>query len=166
MLCTHAVAMVTTSAFKLTSAQVSVDVSFSLTCNSSGGPVSSMTWTRDGFLLDNTGPLVLTDTSTASYTNVLKVNSRAPGTYTCQIRGPSHQVLSSMDFMVQGIAPVGYRILIMSVHILQLLLPLSMCKPLRPVPLPQWRSAGVLHLVELLPSPATGSSMAMERIWL
>ena len=103
-MCTHAVAMVMplTNAFQLTSAQESVDVSFSLNCYSSGGPVSSVAWIRDGFLLDNTGPLVLTDASTASYTNVLEVNSRAPGTYTCQIRGPSDQVLSSMDFSVQG----------------------------------------------------------------
>ena len=104
VVCTHAVAMVMplTNAFQLTSAQESVDVSFSLTCNSSGGPVSSVTWTRDDILLDNSGPLVLTDASTASYTNVLEVNSRAPGTYTCQIRGPSHQVLSFVGFSVQG----------------------------------------------------------------
>ena len=37
-----------------------------------------------------------------------------------------------------------------------------MFKPLSPVPLPQWRSAGVLHLVELLTSLDTGSSMAIE----
>ena len=91
-----------TNALQLTSGQESKDVSFSLTCNSSGGPVSSVIWTRDGSISDNTGPLVLTDASTASYTNVLEVNSRAPGTYTCQIRGPSHQVLSSMDFTVQS----------------------------------------------------------------
>ena len=81
----------------------SIDISFFLTCNSSGGPVSSVIWTRDGFLLDNTGPLVLTDASTDSYTNVLEVNSRAPGTYTCQIRGPSDHVLSSVNFSVQGV---------------------------------------------------------------
>ena len=104
VVCTHAVAMVMplTNALQLTSGQESKDVSFSLTCNSSGGPVSSVIWTRDGSISDNTGPLVLTDASTASYTNVLEVNSRAPGTYTCQIRGPSHQVLSSMDFTVQS----------------------------------------------------------------
>ena len=37
-------------------------------------------------------------------------------------------------------------------------------KPHRPVPLLQWRSAGVLHLMDLLPSLLTGSSMAMERV--
>ena len=80
----------------------SIDVRFSLACKSFWGPVINMTWTRDGSILDNTGPLVLTDASTASYTNILEVNSRVPGTYTCQIRGPSHQVLSSTDFVVQS----------------------------------------------------------------
>ena len=81
----------------------STDVRFSLTCKSTGGPVISMIWTRDGSPLKNTGPLVLTDASTASYTNVLEVNSRAPGTYTCQIRRSNGQVVISMAFTVQGI---------------------------------------------------------------
>ena len=89
--------------FQLISSQDSIDVSFSLTCNSSGSAVSRVTWTRNDFLLDNTGPLLLTDASTASYTNVLEVDSRAPGIYTCLIRGPSDHVLSSVDFNVQGV---------------------------------------------------------------
>ena len=106
-----------TSTFQLTSVQGSVDITFTLTCNSSGGPVSGVTWTRDGFLLDNTGPLVLTDTSTASYTNVLEVNSRVPGLFTCQIRGTNYQVLSSMDFRVQGILH-QYKIPVQKIFIL------------------------------------------------
>ena len=62
-----------------------------------------MVWTRDGFLLDNTGPLVLVDDSTFSYTNVLMVSGRTPGTYTCQIRGTNDQILSFANFSVQGI---------------------------------------------------------------
>ena len=89
--------------FKLISPRDSTVVTFSLTCNSTGGPVSSVIWTRDGLLLDNTGPLVLTDVSTASYTNVLQVNGRTPGIYTCQMRGDDNQFLSSMDFNVYGI---------------------------------------------------------------
>ena len=153
--------------FNLTSPQDSTVVTFSLTCNSTGGPVSSVIWTRDGLLLDNTSPLVLTDVSTASYTNVLQVNGRTPGTYTCQIRGADNQVLSSADFTVHGsnfdeVVEFG-NLLSTFLHTQLLLLP-SMFKPLSPVPLPQWRSAGVLHLVELLTSLATGSSMGMERM--
>ena len=79
------------------------DVSFSLTCNSTGGPVNSVIWTKDDFLLDNTGPLVLTNASTSSYTNVLQVNNREQGIYTCQTRGPDDQILRSTRFHVQGI---------------------------------------------------------------
>ena len=78
-------------------------ISFSLTCNSTGGQANSVVWTRDGFLLHHdTGPPVLTDASTLSYTNVLMVIGRTPGTYTCTIRGPSNQVLSSANFTVKG----------------------------------------------------------------
>lgn len=79
------------------------DVSFSLTCISTGGPVDSIIWTRDGLLLDNTGPLVLTNVSTVSYTNVLLVNNRALGIYTCQTRGSGGQLLNSTLFTVSGI---------------------------------------------------------------
>ena len=78
------------------------DINFSLSCNSTGGTAENVVWTRDGFFLHNTGPLVLTDASTLSYTNVLMVNDRTPGTYTCTIRGPSGQILNSTNFIVQG----------------------------------------------------------------
>ena len=89
--------------FQFIVSEDSKDISFSLTCNSTGGQVNSVVWTRDGFLLHNTGLLVVTDASTLSYTNVLMVSSRTPGTYTCTIRGTSDQVLNSANFTVQGI---------------------------------------------------------------
>ena len=81
----------------------SMNISFSLTCNSTGGVASSVVWTRDGFLLDNTNPLVETDASTLSYSSVLTVSGRTPGTYTCTIRGTSDQDLGSANSIVQGI---------------------------------------------------------------
>ena len=80
----------------------SMNISFSLTCNSTGGVASSVVWMRDGFLLDNTNPLVETDASTLSYTSVLMVSGRALGIYTCTIRGTSDQDLGSANFIVQG----------------------------------------------------------------
>ena len=88
--------------FQLTSDIESIGVTFSLTCNTTGGPVSSVVWTRDGSLLENTGPPVLTNISTADYTSVLEVNDGMPGIYTCQIRGTENQILSSEDFIVDG----------------------------------------------------------------
>jgi hypothetical protein len=89
--------------FQFIADKESVNISFSLTCISTGGRASGVVWTRDGFLLHNTNPLVVTDASTLSYTNVLVVSDRAPGTYTCSIRGTSDQVLNSANFTVQGI---------------------------------------------------------------
>ena len=83
--------------------QHSNDVRFSLTCTSTGAEVNSVVWTRDGFLLSNTGPLVLTDSSTYSYTNVLDVNDRTVGVYTCQVRGIDDQILNSASINVKGV---------------------------------------------------------------
>ena len=82
------------------------DVSFSLTCNSTGGQASGVVWTRDGFLLDNTNPLVVTDASTLSYSSVLMVSGRAPGTYTCTIRGTNDRDLSSANLTIQGMSAI------------------------------------------------------------
>ena len=98
----HAGVMVQVN-FQFISDKESVNISFSLTCNSTGGQASSVVWTRDSFLLDNTDPLVETDASTHSYTSVLMVSGRAPGTYTCTIRGTSDQILNSANYIVQGI---------------------------------------------------------------
>ena len=88
--------------FQVVADKESVNISFSLTCNSTGGQASGVVWTRDDFLLHNTGPLVETDASTLSYTNVLMVRGRTPGTYTCTVTGTSSQVLNSANFTVQG----------------------------------------------------------------
>lgn len=101
---------ITTQGTSTTQVQVSIwfmsngNSSFFLTCTSTGGLAKSVIWTRDGFLLHNTGPLVPIDNSTLSYTNVLTVSDqdRIPGTYTCTIRDPSDQSLSSASFRVQG----------------------------------------------------------------
>ena len=81
----------------------SVNISFSLTCNSTGGQASGVIWTKDGFLLRNTNPLVETDASTLSYSSVLTVSGRVSGTYTCTIRGTNDQDLGSANLIVRGI---------------------------------------------------------------
>ena len=91
-----------TISFKLVSSQESVDTAFSFTCISTGRQVNSVVWIRGDFLLDNTDPPLLTNASTFSYTNVIMVSGRTPGRYTCQVRGPNDQVVSSADITVQG----------------------------------------------------------------
>ena len=69
---------------------------FTLTCTSTGGPVTTVSWRRDGTLLsnDNTYSITsqVTDTETATYTHTLTVTGRLVGEYQCSvsnIRTPS-----------------------------------------------------------------------------
>ena len=87
---------------------------FSLTCNSTGTEITTVIWTKDGFLLSNAGPLVLTDSSTYSYTNVLDVNDRTVGVYTCQVRGMNDQILNSASINIQGVLYSSQVVLLMS----------------------------------------------------
>ena len=131
---------------------------------------------RDGTPLTLTGPTVAGTTFT--YTIQLdSFEKNGSGNYTCTATVRPQQsstfltggsVLSNTVSIKAGMHHLCMPSRIQCSHFssfLQLLLPLSMCKPLRPVSLPQWRSAGVLHLVELLPSLVMGSSMAMERMY-
>ncbi len=68
-----------------------------MTCLSSGGPVSSVEWTRDGVTI-TTGynfTRTLTNVATATYTNILRASDIADlvGTFTCTVsigREPSN----------------------------------------------------------------------------
>ena len=70
---------------------------FTLTCTSTGGPATTVSWRRDGTMLsdDSTYSItsqVLTDTETATYTHTLTVTGRLVGEYQCSvsnIRTPS-----------------------------------------------------------------------------
>ena len=70
---------------------------FTLTCTSTGGPATTVSWRRDGTMLsdDSTYSItsqVLTDTMTATYTHTLTVTGRLVGEYECSvsnIRTPS-----------------------------------------------------------------------------
>ena len=69
---------------------------FTLTCTSTGGPATTVSWRRDGTMLsdDNTYSITsqVTDTVTATYTHTLTVTGRLLGLYQCNvsnIRTPS-----------------------------------------------------------------------------
>ena len=72
---------------------------FTLTCNSTGGPATTVTWTRDSEML--TGSTVLNDATTAQYTHTLTVTGRLGGLYTCTVANarPSED---SATYTVQG----------------------------------------------------------------
>ena len=69
---------------------------FTLACTSTGGPVTTVFWRRDGTMLsdDNTYSITseVTDGTTSTYTHTVRVTGRLLGEYQCNvfsIRTPS-----------------------------------------------------------------------------
>ena len=103
-------------AFVLTSDPAALSVTFSLTCTSTGGPINTMQWEKDGVLVPDSNIYPeLTDRSTASYTNILQVVGMQPGLYTCTATDggatDGGATLSpSQSITVEGILEFGYNI--------------------------------------------------------
>ena len=87
-----------------TSFKVNLPV-FTLTCISTDGPATTVTWTRDGAAVSYDTNHVLTQTVTdqlaANYSNVLTVTGREPGNYTCSVTNDRGND-SSQSAEVQG----------------------------------------------------------------
>ena len=75
---------------------------FILTCISTGGPATTVTWTRDSDTVTEGTETVLDDPVTAQYTHNLTVTGRLGGLYTCTVANdkPSQD---SAQLSVQGI---------------------------------------------------------------
>ena len=58
---------------------------FTLTCISTGGPATTVTWTRDSVTVTEGMETVLDDPGTAQYTHTLAVAGRLGGLYTCTV---------------------------------------------------------------------------------
>ena len=58
---------------------------FSLTCISTGGPATTVTWTRDYVDAVGDTETVLNDPVTAQYTHILTVTEILGGLYTCTV---------------------------------------------------------------------------------
>ena len=58
---------------------------FTLTCISTGGPATTVTWTRDSATAMGDEMTVLDDAATATYTHTLTVTGRLGGLYTCTV---------------------------------------------------------------------------------
>ena len=57
---------------------------FTLTCISTGGPATTVTWTRNSTTITKGNETVLDDPVTAQYTHTLN-NVRTAGTYNCTV---------------------------------------------------------------------------------
>ena len=73
---------------------------FTLTCISTGGPATTVTWTRDSTTVTQGTQTVLNDPVTAQYTHTLTVTTA--GEYTCTVANnkPSSD---SASFTLEGI---------------------------------------------------------------
>ena len=58
---------------------------FTLTCISTGGPATTVTWTRDSATAMGDAVTVLDNVETATYTHILTVTGRLGGDYQCNV---------------------------------------------------------------------------------
>ena len=58
---------------------------FTLTCVSTGGPATTVTWTRDGAAATGDTSQTVVDQEAITYNNTLTVTGRLPGNYTCSV---------------------------------------------------------------------------------
>ena len=79
---------------------------FTLTCISTGGPATTVTWTRDSETVSG-GMTVFNNAVTAQYTNTLTVTGRLGGQYQCSVTNNKPSI-SIADLRVHGIAQVYY----------------------------------------------------------
>ena len=82
---------------------------FTLTCISTGGPATNVTWTRDSVNITAGTKTMLDNRVTSQYTHTLTVTGRLGGLYTCTVANdkPSE---SSAHLNVQGITHIDYSI--------------------------------------------------------
>jgi len=73
---------------------------FTLTCISTGGPATTVTWTRDSEEITG-GITVLDDTESAQYTHTLTVTGRLPGQYQCSVSN-SKPSTANRNFTIEG----------------------------------------------------------------
>ena len=71
--------------FTLNSDLIEHNPQFTLTCISTGGPATTVTWTRDSATVTEGTETVIDDGVTAQYTHTLTVNGTVGGLYTCTV---------------------------------------------------------------------------------
>ena len=75
---------------------------FTLTCISTGGPATTVTWTRESATDIGDPVTVLTDNETATYTHTLTVTGRTEGLYRCNVSN-SKPSSAAAELSVAGI---------------------------------------------------------------
>ena len=78
------------------------DDEFTLTCISTGGPATTVIWTRDTQTAVGEGRSEVVNGVTAQYTHTLTVTGRLPGLYTCTVTNEVTPAGASASITVQG----------------------------------------------------------------
>ena len=82
---------------------------FTLTCISTGGPATTVTWTRDSGEVMGEESTVLDDAENADYNHTLTVTDRLGGLYTCTVENAKPST-DSQSFTVEGEMFTDYQI--------------------------------------------------------
>ena len=97
--------MVSSVHFQLISELDATTPTFNLTCISTGGPATIVTWTRDSRVVTDDSAhhimsQVLTDSETATYNHTLTVTGRLVGVYGCNVSNSKPSSSSKMQSVV------------------------------------------------------------------
>ena len=75
---------------------------FTLTCISTGGPATTVTWTRDSVTVSEGTQTVLNDPETAQYTHTLTETGSLGVNYTCTVSNNKPSTASA-TYILQGV---------------------------------------------------------------
>ena len=88
--------------FSLISALTADTPVFTLTCVSTGGPATTVTWTRDGAAATGVASQTVTNITTATYVNTLTVTGRETGSYMCSVANDRTSPPATASLTVAG----------------------------------------------------------------
>ena len=70
---------------------------FRFCCTSTGGPATTVTWSRDSETLSEGAETVLNDATTAQYTHTLTVTGNLEGLYACSVANETSNDLARLN---------------------------------------------------------------------
>ena len=80
-----------------------LDVRFSLSCSSSGGPINKMLWLRDDQEIQNSSCFpTLLDAELGLYSSTLIIDGALTGKYICKITNESNGTIMIEEYEVKG----------------------------------------------------------------
>ena len=75
---------------------------FNLTCISTGGPATTVNWTRDGEVTTGVRSQIVTNQKYSTYNNTLTVTERLLGHYRCKVTNERTTQLATASLTVSG----------------------------------------------------------------